>query len=52
MKIHDLISPEQVLPLILIIINLLAAIVCFVHGEHKKGVYWIAAAVLNYTVTF
>lgn len=52
MKIHDLISPEQVLPLILIIINLLAAIVCFVHGEPKKGVYWIAAAVLNYTVTF
>lgn len=52
MKIHDLIAPEQVLPLILIIINLLAAIVCFMQREPKKGIYWIAAAVLNYTVTF
>lgn len=51
-KLKDIIAPEQVLPLILIIIDLLAAIVCFVQDEPKKGVYWIAAAVLNWTVTF
>jgi len=51
-KMKDLIAPEQVLPLILIIINVLAAIVCFVQHEPKKGLYWLAAAVLNWTVTF
>lgn len=48
----ELIAPEQVLPLLLIIIDLLAAIVCFIQNEPKKGVYWIAAAILNWTVTF
>ena len=51
-NMKDLISPEQILPLMLIIINILAAIVCFAHNEPKKGVYWIAAAILNWTVTF
>ena len=51
-NMKDLISPEQILPLILIIIDLLAAIVCFAQNESKKGVYWIAAAILNWTVTF
>lgn len=46
------IKPEQVLPLILIIINILAAAVCFYHKDIKKGIYWLAAAVLNITVTF
>lgn len=46
------IKPQQVFPLLLIIINLFAAAVCFVQKDNKKGVYWLAAAVLNYTVTF
>ena len=46
------IKPEQILPLILILIDIAAAIVCFVQNENKKAVYWIAAAVLNWTVTF
>lgn len=50
--IIEKIKPQQVLPLLLIIINILAAIVCFAHKDYKKAVYWIAAAVLNYTVTF
>lgn len=48
----DKIKPEQILPLVLIVINVLAAVVCIVQKEYKKAVYWIAAAVLNYTVTF
>ncbi|MGN0655583.1 MAG: hypothetical protein ACI4KR_02210 [Ruminiclostridium sp.] len=48
----ELIKPEQILPLILILIDIAAAIVCFVQHENKKAVYWIAAAILNWTVTF
>lgn len=48
----DKIKPEQVLPLALIIIDVLAAVVCVAQKEYKKAVYWLAAAVLNYTVTF
>ena len=45
-------KPEQILPLVLIIINVSAAVVCLVQGQPKKAVYWVSAAVLNYTVTF
>ena len=46
------IKPEQILPLLLIIIDVLAAIVCFVQKDARRGIYWLAAAVLNVTVTF
>jgi len=46
------IKPEQILPIVLIIIDIAAAIVCCVQKEHKKALYWFAAAVLNITVTF
>jgi hypothetical protein len=46
------IKTQQLLPLLLIVINLLAAAVYFAHKDIKKGVYWLAAAVLNITVTF
>lgn len=46
------IKPEQVLPLIMIILDVGAAIVCVKHKDYRKAVYWIAAAVLNAAVTF
>lgn len=46
------IKPEQILPIVLIVIDIAAAIVCFTQKEHKKALYWFAAAVLNITVTF
>lgn len=46
------IKPEQIFPLILIVIDVLAAIVYFYHKDIKKGIYWIAAAILSITVTF
>lgn len=46
------IKPTQILPCILILINLCASVVCVYHKEYKKAVYWFAAAVLNITVTF
>lgn len=46
------IKPEQVLPLILIIIDVGAAVACAKHKDYRKAIYWIAAAVLNAAVTF
>lgn len=46
------IKPTQILPLLLIVIDVGAACVCIYHKEYKKAVYWLAAAVLNVTVTF
>ena len=46
------IQPQQILPLLLILIDIGAAIVCFKEKDLRKGVYWIAAAILNITVTF
>lgn len=37
-------------PALLITINALASIFCFIEGEPRKGFYWLAAAVLNATV--
>lgn len=46
------IKPEQILPLVLILIDLGAALVYAFQKDFKKAIYWIAAAVLNVTVTF
>lgn len=46
------IKVEYIFPLVLIVLDLAAAIVYAVHKDYKKAVYWIAAAILNITVTF
>lgn len=46
------ISPQQRLPLALIIIQICAAIPYVRVGEWKKALYWLFAAGLNITVTF
>ncbi len=43
---------EKILPLLLIIIDVLASAVYLSNGDIKRFVYWIAAAVLTFTVTF
>ena len=43
---------EHLFPTVLIVLDLAAAVVYFRHGDYKKAVYWIAAAVLNICVTF
>jgi hypothetical protein len=46
-------SKQQVFPLILIILDIAAAIVYgVVDMDIRKVIYWIAAAVLTITVTF
>lgn len=41
-----------IFPILMILLDIGAAVVCFCSHDHKKGVYWLAAAVLNAAVTF
>lgn len=43
---------QYIFPAAMIIMDVGAAIACAVHQDHKKAVYWLAAAVLNAAVTF
>lgn len=43
---------EYIFPCAAIALTLCAAVVCAVGKDYKKAVYWLAAAVLNITVTF
>jgi hypothetical protein len=43
---------KQILPLILIIIDIGAALACVPDGDWKKVVYWSCAAALSWSVTF
>lgn len=43
---------EWIFPIVLIVIDVLAALVYGCKGDTRKVIYWIAAAVLNAAVTF
>lgn len=45
-------KPQHIFPLALIALDVGAAIVYGVNGDARKVIYWLAAAVLNITVTF
>ena len=51
-KFFEVIKPEQVFPLILILLDIAAAVVALIHKDYRKAIYWGAAAVLNIAVTF
>ena len=46
------INATQILPIAMILLDTGAAAVCLWHRDYRRTVYWIAAAVLNATVTF
>lgn len=46
------VNTTQILPIAMIILDVGAAAVCLWHKDYIRAVYWIAAAVLNATVTF
>lgn len=46
------ISTTQILPVAMILLDVGAAAVCLWHKDYRRSVYWMAAAVLNATVTF
>lgn len=41
-----------IFPVALIALDVGAAIMCVIGKDYKRAVYWLAAAVLNVTVTF
>ena len=43
--------PPQVFPVCLMILNLCASAIYAVHGDYRRMIYWIAAAVLTACVT-
>jgi len=43
--------PEHIFPILLVILDIGAAIVCLLSGDTVRFVYWIAAAVLTVCVT-
>lgn len=45
-------KPTYIFPLILIVLDIGAAVMYGISGEWKKVIYWLAAAVLNTAVTF
>ncbi len=45
-------NKEKIFPLILIALDAMAGLVYLSGGDFKKFIYWMAAAVLNITVTF
>jgi hypothetical protein len=47
-----IITHVQIFPTILIILDVLAGGVYLFAGDSKRGIYWIAAAVLTACVTF
>ena len=46
------VKPEYIFPLLLILLDVGAAVIYAIQKDYKKSVYWLAAAVLNVTVTF
>ena len=45
------INATQILPIVMILLDVGAAAVCLWHKDYRRSVYWMAAAVLNMTVT-
>ena len=43
---------KYIFPCTQILLNFAAAIVYGIEGDYRKLLYWIAAAILNITVTF
>lgn len=41
-----------IFPIILMLLDIGAAVVYGIFGDWKKSIYWIAAAILSATVTF
>jgi len=50
--IKNIMPREKILPTVLIIIDVCAAIGYIPAGEWRRIVYWLAAALLTYTVTW
>jgi len=43
---------EKIFPTILILLDIFAAVVYITQGSWRKMIYWLAAAVLTFVVTY
>lgn len=43
---------QYIFPTVMIVLDMCAAAVYALHGDYRKLIYWVAAAVLNAAVTF
>ena len=43
---------KYIFPIILIILDVGAAVMCAIHKDFKMAIYWLSAAILNCCVTF
>jgi len=41
----------RIMPAAMIVLSIAAALIYIASGDYKRGTYWLAAAVLNVTVT-
>lgn len=47
-----MIDKTKIFPVLMIVCYICASFICFTHGDVRRGTYWLAAAVLNVTITF
>ena len=45
-------NTKYIFPILLIVLDFGAAVLYGIDGDLRKTIYWIAAAILNITVTF
>ncbi|MFB3926401.1 MAG: hypothetical protein ACE14T_10145 [Syntrophales bacterium] len=45
-------NKEQIFPTVIIALSLGASVICAFKGDWHRATYWIAAAVLNASVTY
>lgn len=45
-------KPTHIFPIILIVLDLAAAVMYACHHDWRRAIYWIAAAVLTGAITF
>ena len=45
-------KPTYIFPIVMIVMDVGAAVMCVAAKDYKKAIYWVAAAVLNACVTF
>ena len=45
-------NTKQIFPIILIVLDLGACIMCAVNKDYKMALYWLSAGILNCCVTF
>lgn len=52
LRLSSLLRRDQYFPTVIMALNVGAAVMSFQSGDYKRAIYWLAAAVLTWSVTF